>query len=131
MFINIKNTTECVLLAIQTPPKNSEKVRVFNQTTECLNVLNLAKKISELTGCELRFFKNPRKEDSKNDLSFVNQGLLDLGLIEVKLEDGLLNEITKIVKKYRERVDKSKVITTARWTESQEIDHVGQKNPVN
>ena len=42
-FIHMQNTTECVKLALENPPKTGEKYRVFNQTTECHNIKILAK----------------------------------------------------------------------------------------
>lgn len=129
-FIHLKNTTECVLLAIENPPKKGEKVKVFNQTTECLNIKDLAEKISNMTGAKIRYYKNPRKEDSKNDLDFENVGLLNLGLNPITLNDGLLEEVTEIAKKYKNRVDKSKIICTSTWNKNIEVDFVGQETPI-
>ncbi len=129
-FINIKNTTECVLLAVQNPPKLNDKVKIFNQTTECLNVLDLAKKISKLTGTKIRYFKNPRNEDSKNDLKFVNEGLIKLGLNAVTLDNGLLKEISETAFKYKERVKIDKIISTSKWNDNLSIDFEGQEVPI-
>lgn len=129
-FINIKNTTECVLLAVQNPPELNDKVKIFNQTTECLNVLELAKKISELTGTKIKYFKNPRNEDSKNDLKFVNEGLIKLGLNAVTLDNGLLKEISETAFKYKERVKIDKIISTSKWNDNLSIDFEGQEVPI-
>ncbi|MGM5482061.1 MAG: NAD-dependent epimerase/dehydratase family protein [Nanobdellota archaeon] len=115
-FIHIKNTTDCILLAIKNPPGKGDKYRVFNQTTECLNINDLAKKIKGMTGAKIRYYKNPRKEDSYNDLEFENAGLLNLGLKPITLDDGLLEEVSDIAKKYKHRVDKSKIPCTSTWT---------------
>jgi UDP-sulfoquinovose synthase len=125
-FIHIKDTTECVKLAIANPPKKGDRVRIFNQTTECMNVLELAKKVSEMTGIDIRLYKNPRKEDSRNDLKFDNSGLLGLGLSPTTLSDGLMEEVIEIAKKYKHRVDKSKIICTSTWTKDIEIDFEGK-----
>ena len=44
----MQNTTECVKIALENPPKVGEKYRVFNQTTECHNIKILANKISNI-----------------------------------------------------------------------------------
>lgn len=112
-FINLQNTVECVQLAIENPPESNERVRVLNQTTECMNILELANLISEKTGAEIRFYKNPRNEDDYNDLKFENDGLLNLGLQPITLDEGLLFDIMEIANKYKYRVDMDKVICTS------------------
>ena len=130
-FIHIKNTTECVLLAIENPPSKDDRVLVYNQTTECLNVGDLAKKIQQMTGAEIRYYKNPRKEDAKNDLKFENGGLLGLGLQPITLDEGLLEEVTKITEKYKHRVDKSRIICTSTWSKDMEVDFEGSSESGN
>jgi UDP-sulfoquinovose synthase len=75
-FIHITDTARCIELAINNPPKSGEKVEIFNQVAETLRVGDLAKLVSEKTGCEVRFLENPRKEDAENELdvsfSFAN-----------------------------------------------------------
>ncbi len=128
-FIHIENTVECILLAIQNEPKKNERVRVFNQSTECLQVKEIAKIVGNLTGSEIRFYKNPRREDSTNELKFSNSGLMGLGLKPITLNNGLLKEITEVVKKYKHRVDIKKVVCTSTWKKDMVIDDIGQVDP--
>lgn len=67
-FIHISDTARCIEIAINNPPKAGEKVEIFNQVAETLRVGELAKLVSDKTGCGVRFLENPRKEDSENDL---------------------------------------------------------------
>jgi UDP-sulfoquinovose synthase len=126
-FIHIQNSVECIELAVKNPPETWDKVRIFNQTTECLNIKNLAEKISEITGAEIRFYNNPRNEDSKNDLKFNNEGLLNLGLSPITLDDGLLDEVMKIAHKYRANVIMPKIICTSVWSQDKKVDYKGVK----
>lgn len=128
-FIHIQDTVKCIQLAIENPP-NTDKVRVLNQTTECLNVKNLAELISEKTGAEIRYYKNPRKEASENNLRLSNKGLLNLGLDPITLDYGLLEEIMQIANKYKYRVDSNKIICTSTWNNNKEVDTVGNTTPV-
>src|SRR5206468_12326731 len=51
-FINIQDTVRCIQLAIENAPDQGDRVRVFNQMTECHRVRELAKLVSSLTGAE-------------------------------------------------------------------------------
>jgi len=125
-FINIQNSVECIRLAVESTPSN-EKVRIFNQTTECLNVYNLAQKISKLTGAPIRKYDNPRNEDPENDLKFANDGLLNLGLNPITLDNGLMGEVMEIAKKYGHRCNKEKIICTSLWNKNKVVDFVGRE----
>lgn len=128
-FINIQDTVNCIKLAVEDPPKQGEPVKIFNQTTECHNILDLAKTISNLTGAKIRYYSNPRKEDEKNDLNFCNDKFLSLGLNPVTLKEGLLSEIHNIAKKYSERCDESKIICTSVWNADLQVDTKGSDFP--
>lgn len=114
-FIHIGDTAECIRLAIENPPSN-DRVRIINQTTEQLNLKDLAEMISKRTGTEIQYCTNPRKEADKNNLLTTNKTLLDLGLNPRKLDDDGITEVFDVVEKYRKRVDTSKIMPTSFWT---------------
>jgi UDP-sulfoquinovose synthase len=120
-FIHIKDTVKCIEIAIKNPPDNKEKVKVFNQMTETHNIKDLAVMISNKTGVDINYIKNPRNEDSENNLHVDNQCFLELGLIPTTLNEGLMDEITHIVKKYSYRCDRSKIICKSYWTSSNKV----------
>ncbi len=125
-FIHIQNSVECIELAILSPPDKEDRVRIFNQTTECLNVKDLAKKVSEMTGAEIRYYDNPRNEDPKNDLKFINDGLLNLGLNPITLDNGLMEEVMEIARKYKDRCILDKIICTSLWNRNKSVDYKGK-----
>jgi len=129
-FINIKDTVNCIKIAVENPPLIGEKVKVFNQITECLNILDLAEKIKEMTGAKIRFYKNPRNEDPENELRFNKDSFLSLGLNPITLNNGLLSEIMDIAKKYKYRCDQSKIICTSTWDKNKKVDFKGSEKPV-
>lgn len=67
-FIHISDTARCIEIAVNNPPKTGDKVEIFNQIAETLRVRDLAKLISDKTGCPVRNLENPRKEDAENEL---------------------------------------------------------------
>ena len=123
-FINIQNSVECIKLAVESEA-NTDRVRIFNQTTECLKVYDLAKKISKMTGSKMKKYENPRNEDPENDLKFANDGLLNLGLNPITLDDGLMEEIMDIAKKYKNRCNMEKIICTSLWSKEKKVDFIG------
>ncbi|MCE5393709.1 MAG: NAD-dependent epimerase/dehydratase family protein [Acidithiobacillus sp.] len=114
-FIHIRDTVKCIELAIEHPPAQGDRVRVFNQTTETHRVRDLALLIQELTGAEIEFLDNPRKEAQENELRVENQGLQNLGLEPITLSNGLLAEVSEIAGKYRHRCNLAKIPARSRW----------------
>ncbi len=124
-FIHICDTVRCVALAIANPPARGERVKIFNQATETHRVIDLAHLVARLTGAEVRHYVNPRHEAPANDLVIHNEGFLRLGLNPVRLSDGLLREVLDIAARYADRVDKSKMLSDARWRADIPVDMEG------
>lgn len=117
-FIHISDTARCIELAINNPPKTGDKVEIFNQVAETLRVGDLAKLISDKTGCGIRNLANPRKEDSENELDVSNSKFCNLGLNPITLEEGLLDEVILISNKYKDRCDPRKVLPNSFWNKA-------------
>ncbi len=118
-FIHIQDTVRCIQLALENPPEKGSRVRILNQMTETHRVRDLAQKVAALTGAEVAYTPNPRKEDAENDLHVRNDRFLDLGLEPITLQDGLLAEVTDVARRYAGRADLSRIPCTSTWTARQ------------
>ncbi|MBN7774945.1 NAD-dependent epimerase/dehydratase family protein [Nitratireductor aquimarinus] len=115
-FIHIQDSVRCVEIALANPPKRGDRVEIFNQMTETHRVRNLAEMIARMTGAEVAYLPNPRKEAAENELVVKNDKFLALGLNPITLEEGLLAEVVDVAKKFDYRVDRSRIPAVSAWT---------------
>jgi len=114
-FIHIRDTVQCIALAVETPPARGDRVRILNQMTETHRVIELAELVSSLTGVPVDHVDNPRQEAAENELIVMNDNLLKLGLNPTKLADSLLGEVHDIAKRYADRCDTSRIPARSQW----------------
>ncbi len=118
-FIHIKDSVKCVQLALENPPNPGERVKIFNQMTESHQVGELAKKVATLTGADINYLPNPRNEAVENDLIVDNKCFIELGLNPTTLDNGLLEEVVEVAKKYSNRCDLKRIPCVSSWTKKQ------------
>ena len=114
-FINIQDTVRCIQLAVENPPERGERVSILNQMTETHRLCDLAATVAELTGAEIEHIANPRAEADENELHVRNNRLLNLGLEPITLQEGLLNEVAEITRRFAHRCDLSKIACVSVW----------------
>ena len=118
-FIHIRDSVRCVQLALENPPDQGERVKIFNQMTESHQVGELSNKVSKITGASVNNLPNPRNEAVENDLIVDNRCFIQLGLNPTTLDNGLLNEVLDIASKFSHRCDKNRILCTSAWTKNQ------------
>ena len=116
-FINIQDTVRCVELAVNNPPAAGSPVKILNQVAETLRVKELAQLVSGLTGAEIAYVPNPRKEAEENDLNVSNRHLRSLGLDPILLAAGLLDDTLEISSRYKDRINLAKIPARTAWNE--------------
>ncbi|MGF1479495.1 MAG: NAD-dependent epimerase/dehydratase family protein [Cyanophyceae cyanobacterium] len=118
-FLDIRDTVRCVELAIANPA-DAGQFRVFNQFTELFSVGDLAmmvKKAGVAMGLdvEIKHLENPRVELEQHFFNAKNTKLLDLGLQPHYLSDSLLDSLLNFATKYKQRVDREKILPKVSW----------------
>ena len=113
-FIHIQDTVNCIRLAIENPAK-SDKVRIFNQMTETHRLIDLARCVSDITGAEIKFYDNPRKEAVRNALPMRHEQLEKLGLQPILMAKGLCQEVLEVAERYQHRCDRSNILPKTKW----------------
>lgn len=115
-FIHIQDSVRCIEIALNNPPERGERPKIFNQMTETFRIRDLAKLVSEMSGAEILYLPNPRKEAAENDLKVSNEQFLELGLEPTTLEVGMLEELVDVARKFAHRIDQSKIPAQSAWT---------------
>jgi UDP-sulfoquinovose synthase len=117
--LNIRDTLQCVELAVNNPPETGE-YRVFNQFTEQFSVNELAALVSQAGG-ELGYdvaierVPNPRVELEDHYYNARNTKLRDLGLEPHYLGQELVQSMLKTIERYRQRVIERAIAPRTNW----------------
>ena len=118
-FLNIRDTLQCVELAVANPAKLGE-YRVFNQFTEQFSVGELAvlvrRSASEIgLEVEVKHVPNPRVEAERHYYNATHTKLLDLGLEPNHLGEELVRSMLSIIERHRDRVIESAILPHTTW----------------
>ncbi len=118
-YLNLRDTLQCVELAMNTPPACGE-LRILNQFTETFSVNELAARVQsagKLMGLnvQIKSVENPRKEAEDHYYNPVHSGLLELGLKPHYMTEEVLAEMLEKVIEYKTHIDTRKIMPRVRW----------------
>jgi UDP-sulfoquinovose synthase len=121
-FLNIRDTLQCVRLAVENPARGGE-FRVFNQFTEVFSVKDLAETVKEAANAlgmvvEVKSIENPRVEHEEHYYNPRNDALLSLGMKPRYLSDELVRSMLKKVREASDEIESGVIHPRIRWTES-------------
>lgn len=118
-YLNIKDTLQCVELALHNPAKKKE-LKIFNQLTETFTVNELADRVitaSQHLGFNVKkqSIDNPRREPEEHYYNPTYSGLMDLGLEPHYMTNEVLADMLTIILKYKEDIDPKKIFPRVSW----------------
>lgn len=117
-LIDIRDTVECIRLAVEHPADQGE-FRVFNQMTESMSVRDIAGVIAEqFPGpVQIEHMNNPRTEAAEHYYNVKHTRLVELGLQPHLLSNTLIESLFSIVEANKHRVDVEKLYPTVQWAQ--------------
>jgi UDP-sulfoquinovose synthase len=121
-FLNIRDTLQCVRLAVEQPAAPGE-YRVLNQFTEVFSVLELAHLVRDAAAhvghrVEIHHVDNPRVEQEDHFYEPRNDRLLALGLEPRLLSEELVEGMLLRIAQSAANVDRATIMPRVRWSES-------------
>ena len=118
-YLNIKDTLNCVRLALENPTNKGE-MRILNQFTETFSVNELANRV-QATGKNLgldvaiKNIENPRKELEEHYYNPKNTGLLELGLKPNILTDAVLVQMLQMALRHQTAIRHQNIFRGTKW----------------
>jgi len=133
-FLNVRDTLQCVGLAVENPPELGE-YRVFNQFTEQFSVAEVAELVQRSAAelgykVEVRSYPNPRIEAESHYYNAANTKLHDLGLEPHLLGEELVRSMLGIIDRYRDRVIERAILPRTRWRPGELVGELDAAGPV-
>lgn len=118
-YLNIKDTLQCVSLAIKNPPGPGE-FRVFNQFTETFTVNELAEQVAKVgnaigLGVTINHIDNPRMEEEEHYYNPIHTGLAELGLEPHLLTDESISSMLDYVRCFKSNIRKEYILPRVKW----------------
>jgi UDP-sulfoquinovose synthase len=130
-FLNIRDTVQCVELAVRSPAREGE-CRVFNQITELFSVNELAAIVQQAGGdyavdVKIDHLHNPRVEMEDHYYNPAHTKLLDLGLKPHLLSDVLVDQMLGYITAVKHRIDVRTIQPRVSWRARPETEQ--QRTP--
>lgn len=118
-YLNIKDTLQCVDKSVDTPAQPGE-LRIFNQIMETFSVMQLAeltRKVGRKLGydVQIKSIENPRKEAEEHYYNPTYSGLKDIGVEPHFLTEEVMEEMFRVVEKYKDNIRKDVIFKGIKW----------------
>jgi UDP-sulfoquinovose synthase len=118
-YLNIKDTLQCLRLSLEKPAKPGE-LRIFNQFVETFSVNQIAEMVRDSGSrlgldVQVKALPNPRKEMEEHYYNPAHTGLLELGLKPHNLTPERMDEMMKLIIRYKDRIQKDCIFRDVKW----------------
>jgi UDP-sulfoquinovose synthase len=101
------------------PPGKGE-FRIVNQLTEVKSIKEVAKAVSQVTGCDIHSIENPRAEREKHEYHPTHEKLKKWGLTDPILMVDEIRQMVQDVKKHKDRIREEVIMPRTRWNDGPE-----------
>ncbi len=125
-FLNIRDTIQCVEIAVNNPAGIGE-FRVLNQFTEIFSVKQLAEMVARVgekelgSSVKIKSIPNPRVEKEAHLYDAANSAFFALGLNPVLLTDEVIASMISRVEKARTNIQASVILPQTKWRQKREL----------
>ncbi len=118
-YLNIKDTLQCLRLSLEKPAAKGE-LRIFNQFVETFSVNQIAEMVRDSghrlgLDVQVQSLPNPRKELEEHYYNPVHTGLLELGLQPHQLTAERMDEMMKLIIRYKDRIQTDCIFRDVKW----------------
>ena len=118
-FLNIRDTIQCVDLAVRNPAAEGE-CRIFNQLTETYSINELAETVQRAgrdqgLDVEINHVENPRLEAEEHYYNPKHSKLVELGLQPNLLSDVLVEQMLGTIERNRDQVNPDVIKPSFGW----------------
>ena len=118
-YLNINDTLQCVYMSEKTPAKKGE-LRIFNQIMETFSANELAEKVQTVGkrlgySVKIDHLENPRQEAEEHYYNPTYQGLIEIGVEPHYLTDQVLEDVFKVVTRYKENIRPDVIFRGIKW----------------
>ena len=118
-YLNIKDTLNCIRLAIENPADRGE-LRILNQFTETFSVNQLAlwvQQVGNRMGLDVtvEHLENIRKEAEEHYYNPRHTGLLDLGLEPNYLTDSVIARMIEFAVTQKNQINREQIFRKVKW----------------
>ncbi|SFK45808.1 UDP-sulfoquinovose synthase [Mesorhizobium albiziae] len=124
-YLNIKDTLQCLRLSIENPA-NPGELRIFNQLVETFSVNQLAEMVQQSGSrigldVQVNSLPNPRTELEEHYYNPTHTGLIELGLKPHFLTNDVMDEMMRLILKYKERIRTNCIFRGVSWDSNDQI----------
>jgi UDP-sulfoquinovose synthase len=118
-YLDIRDTLQCIRLSVDNPAAPGE-LRVFNQFVETFSVNRIAELVRDAGGrlgldVQVKSLPNPRKEMEEHYYNPAHTGLLALGLQPHRLTDAVMDDMMRLVLRYKDRIRTQCIFRDVKW----------------
>lgn len=118
-YLNIKDTLQCVGLAVENPVQRGE-LRILNQFTEQFTVNELAIRVRDAARhiglrVEIANIQNPRKELEGHYYNAKHSGFMKLGLEPSLMTEDVLVRMLQTVGRYKDSINTRCILPRVAW----------------